>query len=138
MEEVPDSLVRTPCKPVDVKVSKVSSVLNLQQLRYRYLRPLYDKIKRYPLFAEFLIGARDMEFRDLSAVGSILRAHSLLSVVPAASLYWPEARAALQDVLAILLAFTQPSLQPNKVTVLASEVICSGSGFISSGSSILG
>ncbi len=58
-----------------------------------------------------------MEFRDLSAVGSILRAHSLLSVVPAASLYWPEARAALQDVLATLLAFTQPSLQPNKVPV---------------------
>jgi hypothetical protein len=56
-----------------------------------------------------------MEFRDLSAVGSILRAHSLLSVVPAASLYWPEARAAIQDVLATLLAFTQPSLQPNKV-----------------------
>ncbi len=64
---------------------------------------------------EFLIGARDMEFRDLSAVGSILRAHSLLSVVPAASLYWPEARAAIQDVLATLLAFTQPNLQPNKV-----------------------
>jgi hypothetical protein len=94
-----------------------------------------------------------MEFRDLSAVGSILRAHSLLSVVPAASLYWPEARAALQDVLATLLAFTQPSLQPNKVPYHypASEVICSGSGsypskqgcgsaFISSGSrsSILG
>jgi hypothetical protein len=91
-----------------------------------------------------------MEFRDLSAVGSVLRAHSLLSVVPAASLYWPEARAAIQDVLATLLAFTQPSLQPNKVPVPASEVICSGSGsyffsqqgcgsaFISSGSSILG
>jgi hypothetical protein len=129
MEEVSDrqSLVRALNKPVEVKVSKVSSVLNRSAGTVQVLLH-YDKIKRSPLCTEFLIGARDMEFRDLSAVGSILRAHSLLSVVPAASLYWPEARAAIQDVLATLLAFTQPSLQPNKVPLPVSEVICSGSG----------
>jgi hypothetical protein len=60
-----------------------------------------------------------MEFRDLSSVPAILRAHSLLSVVPRASFYYKEARAAVEDVLATLLAFTQPSLHPNKVRVEA-------------------
>jgi hypothetical protein len=72
--------------------------------------------------AEFLIAARDMEFRDLSSLPAILRAHSLLSVMPATSLCYPEARAAIEDVLATLLAFTQPNLDPNKVSIRNSMI----------------
>ena len=61
-----------------------------------------------------LIKCRDTGFRDLSAVGALLRTHTLLSAVPVCSLYHEQADKALEELILTLLAFTQPNVDLSK------------------------
>ena len=61
-----------------------------------------------------LIKCRDTAFRDLSAVGALLRTHTLLSAVPVSSLYHEQAAKALEELVLTLLAFTQPNVDLSK------------------------
>ena len=61
-----------------------------------------------------LIKCRDTSFRDISAVGALLRTHTLLSSVPSSSLYHEQAAKALEELILTLLAFTQPNVDLSK------------------------
>ena len=67
-----------------------------------------------------VIQCRDSDYRDLTCVPALLRTYTLLSVVPASSLYYRQARAASRELEAALLTFSQPSLDLATGTVAAS------------------
>ena len=58
-----------------------------------------------------LIRCRDGEFRDLTAVPVLLQTHALVSAVPASSLLHYKVAECCSDIVATLLAYSQPLLQ---------------------------
>ena len=89
---------------------------------------------------EAMIEARDTEFQDLSVLPALLRTHSLLSVVPGASVYHGQARDTTGDLVKCLLAFTKPNvdLTKNKVSKsLWSQMVSSLLTYISSMPAVL-
>ena len=63
-----------------------------------------------------LIRCRDSDFRDLTAVPVLLQTWALVSAVPAACLHHAKVAECCNDIIATLLAFTQPSVQADAST----------------------
>lgn len=58
-----------------------------------------------------LIRCRDADFNDLTAVPVLLQTYALVSAVPASSLHHAKVAECCADIVATLLAYSQPSLQ---------------------------
>ena len=78
------------------------------------LRPVLATLR---VLLETVITCRDTEFRDVSVVAALLRTHTLLHVVPAASSYHAQAREAATSLVHCLLAFTRPNVDLAKNNV---------------------
>ncbi|XP_014672000.1 PREDICTED: protein virilizer homolog [Priapulus caudatus] len=59
----------------------------------------------------YLIGSRGVEFRDLSALAALLRAHAALCCGPLPGVTADDAQRVQTGAVGVLLAFTQPTLQ---------------------------
>ena len=78
------------------------------------LRPVLATLR---VLLETVVTCRDTEFRDVSVVAALLRTHTLLHVVPAASSYHAQAREAAASLVHCLLAFTRPNVDLAKNNV---------------------
>ena len=101
------------------------------------LQPVLASLR---VILEAVIEARDTEFKDMSVLPALLRTHSLLSVVPMASVYHSQARDTTEDLVKCLLAFTKPNvdLAKNKVSKsLWTQMLSSLLSYISSMPAVL-